>query len=279
MDAVRSLYSRPDTYWSKYKTDVMLASLPWLVAFGVMVFLSYDAVKKQLRENWKDNQCSPIVLPFAGLIMPQPGQTTMQTTVGNFNYCIKKDLSAVVSIALLPIEFVTYAITSALDLMIEGIMAAMKLIAELKSLLGSVGAEIENKLRSVAVPLVLFVAKLRDTLAKVNATVLASVFSTMTIYYIIVSGLLSVTTIVVDLLIAMAAVIAALFILGIVLMLTPAFPVGIALLAVATTALNAIFIPTVVIYVLLQVFMSSVFGKAARPAPAAPKKSNKKKKK
>ena len=108
MEAVRTLYSRPETFWSKYKSDVFMASLPWLIAFGVMVYLSYDAVVKQLRDNWKDNQCNPIILPFAGVIMPQPGMTTYESTVGNFNYCVKKDLAAVVSIALLPIEFVTW---------------------------------------------------------------------------------------------------------------------------------------------------------------------------
>lgn len=276
MEAVRTLYSRPETFWSKYKSDVFMASLPWLIAFGVMVYLSYDAVVKQLRDNWKDNQCNPIILPFAGVIMPQPGMTTYESTVGNFNYCVKKDLAAVVSIALLPIEFVTYAITSALDLMIEGVMAAMKLLAELKSLFGSIGEIMENKLRSVAIPLVLFVAKLRDTLAKVNATILTGVFTTMTIYDIIVSGLLNVTTIVVDLLLAMAAVITAMFVLGLVLMATPAFPVGVALVAIGMTAVNAIFIPTIVIYVLIQVFMSAVFGKAANPAPPIPSKKKKK---
>jgi hypothetical protein len=261
-----------------YSSDVWLTAAPIVAVVGVMVYLSHDAVLKQLRANWGQNQCNPIVLPFAGWIMPQPGRSTLESTVGNFDYCVKKDLSAVVSIALLPIEFVSYAIMSALDLMVQSILASIQLLAKLKAAIGEVGADIENKLKGVAVPLVLMIAKVRDALAKANATLLTTLFTTMTIYSIIVSGLLSVTTIVVDLLIAMAAVITAMFVIAAVLMATPAFPIGVALFAVANTALTVIFIPTVVIYALLQTFMSTVFGKAATPAPFTPKPKKKKKK-
>jgi glucan phosphoethanolaminetransferase (alkaline phosphatase superfamily) len=120
------------------------------------------------------------------------------------------------------------------------------------------------------IPLVLFIAKIRDTLAKANAVSLSAIFTTLTVYSIVVSGLLSMTTIIVDLLIAMTVVITAMFVLALILMNPFTFPAGIALFAVATGILSAIFIPTIIIYVIIQAFMSSVFGKQARPAPETP---------
>jgi hypothetical protein len=161
--------------------------------------------------------------------------------------------------------------------MVQTITASMQLLAKLKGAIGDIGEDLENKLRGIAIPLVLIIAKVRDAIAKANATLLTTVFTTMSVYSIIVSGLLSVTTIVVDLLIEMAAVITAMFVVALALMMTPAFPVGATLFAVANTALNVIFIPTVVIYALIQTFMSVVFGKAADPAPDIPKGKKKKK--
>jgi len=253
--------------------------LPWLVAVGVSIYLSYDAVLAQARANWTQNKCNPIYLPFAGVIMPQPGQSKLRTTVDNFDYCIRRDLSEVFKVILLPLEFVAFSILSMVDLLIESMLLMVDILNRLRSLIGGISEGIYTKLMSIVVPIILFIAKVRDTFAKANAVMLASVYTTLTVYNIIVSGLLSVTTIIVDLLIAMAIVIAGMFVLALILMNPFTFPIGIALFVAANIALNAIFIPTIIIYAIIQVAMVSIFGKQAAKAPSTPKPGKKKKKK
>jgi len=269
MDAVEKLY-KTRSYWRLYSTDVFLAALPWVVAVGVLIYLSYDAILKQARANWKNDRCSPIYLPFAGVIMPQPGLSTTKVTINNFDYCIRRDLTAVFKILLLPIEFVAFSILSALDLMLEAVLRIVEMLEKLRKLIGSIAERIISKIINFIIPIVLFVAKTRDTLAKANAVALSGIFTTLTMYNMIVAGLLSLTTIIVELLIAMTIVLIPLFALATVLMNPFTFPAGAALMAAGLLILTAIFIPAIVIYILIQVCMTALFGDRARPAPRIP---------
>ena len=269
MDAVEKLY-KTRSYWRLYSTDVLLAALPWVLALGVLIYLSYDAILKQARANWKNDRCNPIYLPFAGVIMPQPGKSTSKVTIDNFDYCIRRDLTNVFKVILLPLEFVAFSILSALDLMLEAILRIVEMLEKLRKLIGSIAERIISKIINFIVPIVLFVAKTRDTLAKANAVTLSGIFTTLTMYSMIISGLLSLTTIIVELLIAMTLILIPLFVLAIVLMNPFTFPVGMALMASGMLILTLIFIPCIVIYILLQVFMTALFGDRARPAPRIP---------
>jgi hypothetical protein len=269
MEAVEHLY-RSRSYWSLHQRDVLLSAAPCLVAIAVILNRSYDSVVKQLRDNWKDNRCNPVYLPFAGVIQPQPGQSALNATINNFDYCVRRDLTGAMKLMLMPLEFVSFSILSVLDLLIQGMLLTFQLLQALKNLMGSISAKIHSKLMAAVVPLILFVAKLRDTLAKVNAVSMTAIFTTYTVYNTMVSGLLSITSVIVDLLIGMAATITAMFAAALILMNPLTFPAGIALFAVANGLLTAIFIPTVILYGILQAYMSSVFGKKARPAPATP---------
>jgi hypothetical protein len=83
---------------------------------------------KNIQENWAEYRCNPIMMPFAGYIMPIPGKTNGEVTYDNVRYCIKKDASEVFSIALLPLEFALYVMVEFLDNIEEGIRSVMATI-------------------------------------------------------------------------------------------------------------------------------------------------------
>jgi hypothetical protein len=170
----------------------------------------------------------------------------------------------------MPLEFVAFSILSALDLMLELILLAVEMLDKLKKLIGSIGERIVSKIINLIIPIVLFIAKFRDTIAKATAVGLTAIFTTFTVYNILVSGLLNITTVVVELLILMTLVLIPLFALALTLMNPFTFPAGMALMAAGLAILTVIFIPAIVIYIIIQVFMTALFGDRAKPAPRIP---------
>ena len=277
MDAqISGMYlAHSKSYIGKHGKDVAITMVVVLAAFTFMVGTSYSAVVMQAKANWEQNKCNPIYMPFAGVIMPIPGQSFAKTTGQNFDYCVQQDLSSFMSILLMPLEYVAFLVLTSLDLLINIVLLTMKLIAYLKSLIGGNSVSLYDKLAKMVIPITLMIAKIRDALARVNATVMTAVFTTLTVYEMVISGVLSILTIMVNLLLAVVAVIVVMFVVSMVLMVTPAFPLGVAMFSVASVAVIAVIIPTVIIYVLLRVFVQETFGKSAAESPAVPRAKRK----
>ena len=265
------------TYFGRHAGDVAISVVVVGGALAWMLRNSYSAVMAQAKANWDQNKCNPIYMPFAGVIVPIPGQSASQTTIQNFDYCIQKDFSIFFSVLLLPLEYVAFLILTSIDLLIKMAVLFAQFLAWLRSLFSGQSMDMYNKLIAITVPVILIVAKMRDAMARASATLLASLYVTLTVNQMVTSGLLSILTIVLDLLLAMCATVIVMFIIAVVLMMTPIFPVGIAMYVVASAALLGLIIPTIVIYVLLRIFVQETFGKAAVQEPSIPKAKKKKK--
>jgi phage-related protein len=209
-------------------------------------------------------------MPFAGLIMPKPGMSTMDNTVENFSYCIKQDASMVFNIAMLPFEFALYLVIEFMDTVLEAIMAVIKLIQWLKDQIGGIVEKLYNQLLYFIIPLIEIIIHVRDGLSKVNGIALTTLFVTMSVYELTVSGVINIMNILADLLIALISVIVALMVVAFVLLVTPAFPVGITMYATGTAVLVSILIPTIVLYVLMHTFTKAVMDQSAADSPSPP---------
>jgi ABC-type multidrug transport system fused ATPase/permease subunit len=259
------------SYWGRHGGDVVFAMVPLTIITVVMIMNSYDSMLKQARSNWANNKCNPLYMPFAGQIMPQPGQSAGKTTAQNFDYCIQNDISSIFGVILMPLEFLSFMMINTLDLMVQGMVGVMKLRAYIASMLKTSAKETNNQLGDFIVAITMIIVKVRDAMARTSATILTGVLTTYTVYNIIVSGLMNITTIVLELLISFVIAIAGLFLLGSIFCMTPfTFYIGLGLYVIAIVAINLLFWPTLWIYILIQVFMTAMFGKAADPNPTLP---------
>lgn len=257
-------------YFELYGKDVVISLGIGAVTLGIVSYATYQSLLLQIRANWNESKCNPIYMPFAGLIMPKPGVSTMDNTVDNFSYCIKQDASMVFNIAMLPFEFCLYLVIEFMDTVLEAIMTFMKLIQWLRDQLGEMVASLYNQFLYFIIPLIEMIIHVRDGLSKVNGIALTTLFITMSVYNTAVSGVINIMNILADLLIALISVIVALMIIAFVLLMTPAFPVGITMYATGTAVLVSILIPTIVLYVLMHTFTSAVMGEKANDPPSAP---------
>ena len=259
------------SYWGRHGGDVVFTTVPVFLITVAMIMNSYDSIMKQARANWATNKCNPLYMPFAGQIMPQPGQSAGKTTADNFDYCIHNNISSVFGVLLMPLEFLSFMIINTLDLMVQGMVGTMKLQAYIAGMLKKSAKETNNQLGDFIIALTITFAKIRDAMARSSATILTGVYTTYTVYNIIVSGLMNITTIMVELLIIFAGAITGLFIIGYILCTNPlTFYIGITLIVVSVMSLQLVFLPTLIIYILIQIFMSATFGKSAEQAPFAP---------
>jgi hypothetical protein len=258
MERIESLYKKRG-YFERFGTDVVITFLLIGITVGINSYSTYSSIISQIKSNWNVNRCKPIYMPFAGIIMPQPGQTSTETTNQNFQYCIQQDNSMVINIALMPFEFGMFIIIEFLDAVMSAITAFMELLQWLKNVVGSIFKEIYEKILSVIIPLMVIIIHLRDTLSKMNGILVTALYSMMNIYNIIVSGVLNMMVLLNNILIIAIAIMLALMILALVFMPTPAFALGFVIYAGVMSLLSAFVVPVIVMYTLMEVFTKSVF--------------------
>lgn len=275
MGIIEDLYKNRG-YFSMYGGDLCIAILIIMIVIGITSYSTYQSLLLQIKSNWNNNRCNPIYMPFAGLIMPQPGMTTADNTIQNFSYCVKQDASMVFSIVMMPLEFAMYMVIDFIDATMEAIMAFMQLMQWLKNQLGLISAGIYAQLLNFIIPLIEITIHVRDALAKMNGVAVTALYLSMTVYNTTVSGIINIMVIINDLLIALISVIVAMIVFAFVLLVTPAFPLGATLYTTATLVLVSIIIPTIILYTLMNTFTTAIM-KAESPSP--PKTPSVKKKK
>jgi hypothetical protein len=269
MDNITKLYNHK-SYIETYGGDVLITFILFLITFGITSYNTYQSLLLQIRTNWNENKCNPIYMPFAGIIMPQPGVSAMDTTIDNFSYCIKQDVSMVFSVAMLPLEFGMFIIIDFIDVIMETILAFMNLMKWLRDQIGGIAATIYNQIMYFIIPLVEISIHVRDALAKINGVAITSLYLTMNVYNTTVSGVLNIMNILTDLLIALISIIVAMIVFAFILFITPAFPLGLTLYTTATLVMVSILVPTIVLYTIMHVFTTTVFRGKAKNPPSIP---------
>jgi hypothetical protein len=258
-------------YWSFYGKDVFISGIIIATMMAVVMYANYHIFIDDVRMNWNAKKCSPIYLPFAGYIMPEPGKTTSEVTMNNFNYCLKEDVSSVIKIAMMPLEFALYMIVEMIDAILDSILKFIAFLAWLKKMLGGIFKTIYETILKFVIPVIEIVIKVRDSLAKINGIMVSSLFTTMTIYNIMVSGIFNIMHILNTLMIALGVVIMAMLIFAMFLIPNPfTIIIGLSTYIAATLVIVGLIIPTIVIYTMMLVFMVQMTQTVTANAPRAP---------
>jgi hypothetical protein len=258
-------------YLGMYGTDVLISILIIGIVLGIVSFATYKAILTQLKDNWNTNKCNPIVMPFAGLIMPIPGQTASETTFENFNYCIQQDMSAVFGIIMMPLEFIMYMIIAFLDTVLEMIMAIIEVLNWIKNQLSEIFEEIYNKIVNFIIPVIEIMVHVRDMLGKLNGIITTALFTMMNIYNLTISGVVNIINILIGLLIALIATLLAAMAAATALFLIPfgaaaAMPIQLAALLV----IGAILTPALVICITMHGAIAEIFKQSSSSPPRNP---------
>ena len=269
MEQIHALYQKRG-YFDRYGGDVCISIVLIVVTIAITGFTNYQAVMAQVKTNWNQQRCNPIYMPFAGIIMPQPGISAAETTITNFSYCIKQDASSVFSIAMMPFEFSMYLLFEFIDAVLSAILAFMAFIQWLKNQLGGIFAALFTKIISFIIPLIEMIIHLRDFIAKINGIATTALYTVMNIYNTTVSGIINIMTILNNILITIIAIMLALIILAFILIPTPAFPLGLGIYITGLTIMTSFIIPVIVLYTMMQAFTQEVMRTSGPKAQSTP---------
>lgn len=273
MDKVETLYLK-DGYYAKYGNDIWITILLIITTIFIVLYNAYKSVIQQVKLNWNEYRCSPIYLPFAGIIMPEKDKSFMDTTVENFQYCIQSDISAVFNIIMMPFEFAAYVLVDSIDIVTSIFVAIASFTQWIQEMVGEIYSELFNKIIYVITPIMNILLRFRDITSKSNGIFVTMIYSILNIYNTTLSGASFLITIVINVVGMLIGVFYAL--ISIALALCASFfgiGSGLAILGIAIPIATAVIIPIIIIYVDIVNSFQPVLTMAAPNPPSKPRTS------
>jgi hypothetical protein len=104
------------------------------------MFFTYSYLKNHsdvIKNNWQQNRCNPLYMPFAGIIMDPKNISKNEFTTNNFFECFGVLLKEVVEAALAPIQAASLLISASVSLIINTMNSLMGAILYLRNAFGS----------------------------------------------------------------------------------------------------------------------------------------------
>lgn len=170
------------TYLDKYGTSVIITAITILIFFIILSYFHVMNKIKPIKADWLNQRCNPEVIPFAGLINPQPGESAFEFTASNFNFCIQSILSSIMGYFLQPIYYAISLITDLYKELMQSINAIRHIIAYIRIRIKSITSDIMAKIFNILLPIQVILVKLKAVLAKSTGVLTTTLYTVMTFY-------------------------------------------------------------------------------------------------
>ena len=256
MSAVASLYEK-GSYLQEYGHYVILAVVIILVTLFVVGRLHLSEIASHARSNWPMYRCNPIYAPFAGMINPTDGETSLETTAKNFEYCTQSVLTSVTKTAFAPIYYSLHALTKAIGDVATAVNDARGMFAKVRGEISDIVLNIVRRIQNIVAVQMTSMIITRNFLSRSKSILDVGVAVVDTLTSSLVSVFGSVTDLILKILIVMAATIIALW---------ATFIVGWPMAAALTAVMIAIMVP----FMILEVFGVTVLHQESMTPPGVP---------
>lgn len=175
---INKLYDNLSFFELHFQSVLIILLVTIIVIIGITAsrILSKSSL---LKNNWEAERCKPNIMPFAGIINPQIGQTMVEYTLTNFNYCVSKALSISFPSATASYDF-DGTLNSALN-GLEGvdITTYSNMLNNLKQSATETIERVKNKIANSAVPLQQTMHTIRDMFARLQAIFIAGIYTSL----------------------------------------------------------------------------------------------------
>ena len=166
-----------------------------------------------IADDWPNQRCKPNIIPFAGLITHPEGVTASEYTAENFTYCIQNILSDITGSAISPLTFVTNILLTVANSISETIQAIREMIDKVRTFAQSIFEEIMGRIMNIMIPLQEIIISFKDLVGKIQGTLTGGLFTLLGSYYTLKSLMGAIAQFIIIILIAIAVVVAILWIL------------------------------------------------------------------
>jgi hypothetical protein len=211
-DKIKKMYSKLG-YFDEYGTSIMFFIILTIIVILIVSYTSIMENIQPIKDNWSNERCKPNIMPFAGLINKNPADTTTEYTAKNFQYCLTGILSKISGYAVDPIYAVLDIFADLAKEISKGLQMIRTIIANIRTELKDVAIQIYKRIENFVIALQMLFVKLKDTMGKIHGSLVTALFTSMGSYLTLMTVLGSVTELMIGLLISLASIIIALWIL------------------------------------------------------------------
>jgi hypothetical protein len=200
-------------YFDQYGSSLVLF---FLITIALFILCSYCFVMinvEPIKEDWVNQRCKPSIIPFAGLINGPEGTSSTDFTKENFDYCTQNIVKGVTGNAVQPLTFITNMLNTVFDNIKNSLNVIREMINKIRLNIQAVAQEIMGRIINITIPLQQIIIGLKDVLAKVQGTMTAGLFTLLGAYYTLKSLMGAISQLIVTILIAMAVMIASLWVI------------------------------------------------------------------
>jgi uncharacterized protein YdhG (YjbR/CyaY superfamily) len=201
------------TYFDYYSSSVLLFILITILTILACLYFRLMTNIEPIKNDWANNRCRPHIIPFAGLINKNDNESATTATFNNFNYCTQKILSDSAGKHVQPLEYIIQMFSGMVKNISKDLNNARAMIDRIRTDLANVINEIMYRFINIIVPIQQIVLAFKDTMAKIQGVLTSGVYTIMSSYYAIKSLLGAVATMLIQTLIAGAAMIIIMWIL------------------------------------------------------------------
>tara|TARA_B110000091_G_scaffold43499_1_gene47306 strand:+ start:1213 stop:2892 length:1680 start_codon:yes stop_codon:yes gene_type:complete len=244
------------TYFDQYSGSVIIFVVLLIVLGLVYAYTSVMRKASKIKENWINERCYPTVIPFAGFINKPYDKNAVEFTGENFQFCLNDILKNITGYATAPLEYLLSGLTDVFKTASVAIQYIRVLISNIRTSLSKIGAGVYQRLLNFIIPVQGLIVSIRDTLGKIHGTLVTSLYSSLSVYYILKSFLGSIAQLIVGFLGMLVTIIIAMWI----------FPWT----WPAALTMTAVFISISIPLTIMLVFMQENFGILSSPIPGVP---------
>ena len=221
-------------YFDRYNGSVFGSAFLLLVFF---IIFSYAYIQKRItpiKKNWSQERCSPMVIPFAGLINAPKKSNKFQFTSENFSYCVKSAIKETASLAIKPFEAVLNLFVEFLKNINNAVNNSRKVLSSVRTESGNISADIMSRILNILIPFQKMIIHVKESISKTHAVLVSGMYASLASMLTLFSALFNIQKTINKIIAAAVAAIAAMWFIPF---------VGFEMAAAATVALTAVTIP------------------------------------
>jgi hypothetical protein len=212
IENIKKMYEKVG-YFDQYGGSVILFILVSIVLF-LLISYCYIMINAQpIIDDWANQRCKPNVMPFAGLLTHPEGVSASDYTKQNFTYCTQNILSSISGFAIEPLTFATNMLSNIANQITSDLQSVRGMFDKVRNMFQEITQEIMGRLMNIMIPLQQIIIGFKDLIGKIQGTMTAGLFTMLGSYYALKSLLGAIAQFIVTILITLAIMIVAFWII------------------------------------------------------------------
>ena len=211
LNKIKKMYDKL-TYFDQYGGSFILFIIITLIIIILISYFHTMINVQPIIDDWANQRCNPIYLPFAGFITRPEGVSISDYTAENFTYCSQNILSSITGFAVQPLTLITQSLQSVANIVKNEIQSIRTMFAKIRSSMQDISEEIMGRLMNIMIPLMQIIISFKDLVSKIQGTMTAGLFTLLGGYYALKALMGAIAQFIISILIALAIMIAAFWI-------------------------------------------------------------------